>query len=99
MVLFCFCFFVEEKKSKKKGGFAGKRTGSAPVLFRKAIQRGNRCASSLATASEDSTAIWRGVSKSPFRLMPSASWPTSMRNSYTPHQDSVSLNSSIIKQS
>ena len=57
------------------------RTESAPCLFFQGMQRGNLVASSVATASDVSTASKSGVSQLAFLLIPSSSWPASMRNS------------------
>lgn len=54
---------------------------SAPCLFFQSMQRGKWAARSWATDSEISTASWRGVSQFALRLIPSSSWPASMRNS------------------
>ena len=62
---------------KRKKAF----TVSAPCLFFHGMQRGNLVASSVATASDVSTARESGVSQLAFLLMPSFSWPASMRNS------------------
>lgn len=56
-------------------------TASAPCLFFHGIQRGKRVAISIATASELSTAMCRGVSQLALRLMLSSSWPASIKNS------------------
>lgn len=49
------------------------RTESAPCLFFQGIQRGNLVASSVATASDVSTASKSGVSQLAFLLMQSSS--------------------------
>ena len=65
----------------KEWGWGRRRTESAPCLFFQGIQRGNLVARSVATASDVSTASKSGVSQLAFLLIPSSSWPASMRNS------------------
>lgn len=84
----------------KGGGEEGKKrfthTASAPCLFFHAMQRGNLVASSVATASDVSTASKSGVSPFAFLLMPSSSsWPASMRNSLNQDQHPSSSSSTL----
>jgi len=64
-------------------------TASAPSLFFQLMHRGNRVAIRLATRSEVSAARCSGVAQLAFLLMPSSSWPASMRNSWKRYRRSV----------
>lgn len=72
----------QEEGGGNEEGAVDIHTASAPCLFFHGMQRGNLVASSVATASDVSTASRSGVSPFAFLLMPSSSsWPASMRNS------------------
>ncbi len=75
---------IKSRRRRNRGSGKEAHTESAPCLFFHGIQRGNLVARSMATASDVSTASKSGVSQSAFLLMPSSSWPASMRNSWTP---------------
>jgi hypothetical protein len=72
---------LEALEVEMRGEVGSRRlTASMPSLLDQGTQRGKAAMRSLPSSTcLDSQASMRGVSKSVFRLIPSSSWPASMR--------------------